>query len=237
MSDNEEPNRKRPNILVTGTPGVGKTVTAALLAVSSSLTSPITSTIIHHPSTLIFSLCSLFRTNHTHIVIPFITPSIMNNVTNPHQEKTGLRHINVGELIKEHKCYDGHDDTLDTHILDEDKLLDLMEAIFQECEDENVGIVADYHSCELFPERWFDLIMVLRANTEVLYDRLTERGYNEKKRSENVEAEIMQVVLDEAKEAYDVEIVQEVQSNTVEDMESNVERCKAWAEQWVANNA
>ena len=161
----------------------------------------------------------------------------MNNVTNPHQEKTGLRHINVGELIKEHKCYDGHDDTLDIHILDEDKLLDLMEAIFQECEDENVGMVADYHSCELFPERWFDLIMVLRANTEVLYDRLTERGYNEKKRSENVEAEIMQVVLDEAKEAYDVEIVQEVQSNTVEDMESNVERCKAWAEQWVTNNA
>ena len=184
MSDNDEKERKRPNILVTGTPGVGKTGTASLIA-----------------------------------------------------ETLGLKHINVGELIKQHKCYDGHDDTLDTHILDEDKLLDLMEGIFQECADDNTGIVADYHSCDLFPERWFDLILVLRAKTDVLFDRLAERGYNEKKRSENLEAEIMQVVLDEARESYDLEIVHEVQSNTVEEMESNVERCKLWVEQWVANNS
>ena len=154
-----------------------------------------------------------------------------------YQEKTGLRHINVGELIQQHKCYDGHDSTLETHILDEDKLLDLMENIFQEHADKNQGIVADYHACELFPERWFDLVLVLRANTEVLYDRLTERGYSDMKRSENVEAEIMQVVLDEAMEAYNLDIVQEVPSNTMEDMESNVERCRIWVEQWVANNS
>ena len=71
----------------------------------------------------------------------------------------------------------------------------------------------------------------------MLYDRLTGRGYNDKKRGENLEAEIMQVVLDEARESYDLEIVQEVQSNTVEDMESNVERCRAWVDQWVVNNS
>mmetsp|Transcript_20937 Transcript_20937/g.44792 ORF Transcript_20937/g.44792 Transcript_20937/m.44792 type:complete len:184 (-) Transcript_20937:179-730(-) len=183
MSDNEI-ERKRPNILVTGTPGVGKTATASLIA-----------------------------------------------------ETMDLRHINVGELIKQHKCYDGHDDTLDTHILDEEKLLDLMENMFQECAEEHAGIVADYHACELFPERWFDLILVLRAKTDVLYDRLTDRGYNEKKRSENLEAEIMQVVLDEARESYDLEIVHEVPSNTVEEMESNVERCKLWVQQWIENNS
>ena len=112
-----------------------------------------------------------------------------------------------------------------------------MENMLQECADENMGIVADYHSCELFPERWFDLILVLRAKTDVLYDRLTERGYNDKKRSENMECEIMQVCLQEAKESYDTEIVHEVQSNTVEDMDSNVERCKLWVEQWIANNS
>ena len=185
MSDNDDDTgRKRPNILVTGTPGVGKTATASLIA-----------------------------------------------------EAIGLKHINVGDLIKQHKCYDGHDDTLDTHILDEDKLLDLMENMFQECADDNKGIVADYHSCELFPERWFDLILVLRTKTDTLYDRLTERGYSEKKRSENMEAEIMQVLLDEAKESYDVNIVQELQSNTVDDMDGNVERCKQWVEQWIENNS
>ncbi|KAL3793711.1 hypothetical protein ACHAW5_008058 [Stephanodiscus triporus] len=184
MSDSDGTGRKRPNILVTGTPGVGKTATASLIA-----------------------------------------------------ETMGLKHINVGEVISQHKCYDGYDDALDTHILDEDKLLDLMEGIFEECADEGTGIVADYHSCELFPERWFDLILVLRAKTDVLFDRLTERGYVEKKRSDNLEAEIMQVVLDEALESYDVEIVHEVPSNTMEDMESNVERCRLWIEQWIVNNS
>lgn len=185
MSDGgEAEERKRPNILVTGTPGCGKTATASLIA-----------------------------------------------------ETLGFKHVNVGDLIKQHKCYEGRDDALDTYILDEDKLLDLMENLFQECADDNTGIVADYHSCELFPERWFDLVLVLRAKTDVLYDRLTERGYSDKKRSENLEAEIMQVVLDEARESYDVEIVHEVPSNTVEEMESNVERCKLWVGQWIANNS
>ena len=34
MSDTDETERRQPNILITGTPGVGKTVTAALIAVS-----------------------------------------------------------------------------------------------------------------------------------------------------------------------------------------------------------
>jgi len=184
MSDDGETDRKRPNVLITGTPGVGKTATATLIA-----------------------------------------------------EKMGLKHINVGDVIKQHKCYDGRDDALDTHILDEDKLLDAMETLLQDSAEEGQGIVADYHACELFPERWFDLILVLRTSTNVLYDRLSERGYGELKRSENMEAEIMQVVLDEAREAYDGDIVHEVSSNTLEDMESNVERVRLWMEQWMANNA
>mmetsp|Transcript_20956 Transcript_20956/g.48407 ORF Transcript_20956/g.48407 Transcript_20956/m.48407 type:complete len:153 (-) Transcript_20956:1555-2013(-) len=148
-----------------------------------------------------------------------------------------MKHVSVGDLIKEHKCYDGRDEDLDTHILDEDKLLDLMEAILQTAMDEGEGVVADYHSCELFPERWFDLVLVLRARTDVLYDRLSERGYSDRKRSENMECEIMQVVVDEAREAYATEIVHEVPSNTIEELESNVERVQAWCAQWIEDNA
>ena len=98
------------------------------------------------------------------------------------------------------------------------------------------GIVADYHSCELFPERWFDLIVVLRADTEVLYDRLTERGYNDKKRSENIECEIMRVVIDEAKESYAKEIVQELSNNTIEEMDQNIARVESWYHQWIQDH-
>ena len=151
-------------------------------------------------------------------------------------EHMGMKHLCVGDVIKEHKCYEGRDEELDTYILDEDKLLDTMETVFETAAEEGVGIVADFHAAELFPERWFDLILVLRAETNILYDRLTARGYSEKKRSENMECEIMQVILEEAREAYAPEIVHEVQSNTLEDMESNVTRVELWCKQWIADH-
>ena len=48
--------------------------------------------------------------------------------------------------------------------------------------------------------------------------RVCRSAYPEKKLSENIEAEIMQVVLDEARGAYREEIVIELPSNTVEDV-------------------
>uniref|UniRef100_A0A7R9WQZ0 Adenylate kinase isoenzyme 6 homolog n=1 Tax=Craspedostauros australis TaxID=1486917 RepID=A0A7R9WQZ0_9STRA len=177
------PKRRMPNILITGTPGVGKTSTAKLLA-----------------------------------------------------ERTGFHHVNVGELIKQNNFYEGHDETLDTNILDEDKLLDALEVIFDQVAASGKGLVADFHSAELFPERWFDLVLVLRTKTELLFDRLTARGYSEKKRSENMEAEIMQIILEEARESYAVEIVHEVPSNTPEDAEGNVLRVQQWIAQWVQDH-
>lgn len=109
--------QKLPNILVTGTPGTGKTTTSEMIA-----------------------------------------------------EATGLQHINVGELVKTNQFHEGYLEEYDTHILDEDKLLDEMEDMLQEG-----GKVVDFHTCEIFPERWFDLVLVLRADTHVLFDRMEKR--------------------------------------------------------------
>ena len=49
---------------------------------------------------------------------------------------------------------------------------------------------------------------------------------------ENIDAEIMQVLLTEAHEAYEPEIVVELASNTPDDMEANVDRIVAWVTQW-----
>jgi adenylate kinase len=167
-----------PNILVTGTPGTGKSETAKRLA-----------------------------------------------------EITGLKHLNVGELVKTYSCHEGKDEEYDTYIVDDDQICDLLEPYV-----EKGGNIVDFHSCELFPERWFELILVLRANTDVLFDRLSERGYNDKKRSENIECEIMQIVLDEARESYDEEIVHELTSNTPEDLDNNINRIAQWLENWKTNN-
>lgn len=62
--------RKIPNILVTGTPGTGKTTTSELIA-----------------------------------------------------EATGLTHVNVGDLVKQKQLHEGYLEEFDTHILDEDKVM------------------------------------------------------------------------------------------------------------------
>jgi len=129
----------------------------------------------------------------------------------------------VGSWVKDKELHDGYLSDHDCFDLNEDKLLDEME------EPMTDGFkVVDFHSCELFPERWFALVVVLRTDNGVLYDRLQKRGYSAKKIDENIEAEILQVVLDEARESFNEKIVIELPSNTVAEMEANVNQLAAW---------
>ena len=102
----------------------------------------------------------------------------------------------------------------------------------------------------MFPERWFDLVLVLRCNNTLLYDRLQSRQYSGRKLEENLQAEIFQTILDEAKESYRwpslylyqlnissscvgrEELVVELVSEKEEDVESNRARVEAWIVQW-----
>lgn len=46
----------------------------------------------------------------------------------------------------------------------------------------------------------------------------------------------MEVILQEARESYDEEIVVELASNTLDEMDSNVDRIEEWIEQWKKDN-
>lgn len=98
------------------------------------------------------------------------------------------------------------------------------------------GKVADYHGSDFFPERWFDLVLVLRTDNTVLYDRLVARGYSGKKLEDNIDCEIFQTILEEAKASYNENIVHELQSNTPEQMDENINRICHWIEQWKKDN-
>lgn len=113
---------------------------------------------------------------------------------------------------------------------------------------EEGGLILDWHTCDAFPERWVDLVVVLRCKHTLLWERLEKRwgdsqsvaceclvdvrNYPLKKIQENNESEIMQTVLEEARESYASEIVVELESESVEQMEQNVGRIVAWIEQW-----
>ena len=62
------------------------------------------------------------------------------------------------------------------------------------------------------------------------------RGYTGKKLQDNVQCEIFQTILEEAKESYKEEIVHELPSNTPEDMEDNLDKVVEWVNQWKITN-
>ena len=99
------------------------------------------------------------------------------------------------------------------------------------------GVVLEFHASELFPESWIDLVLVLRTDNTQLYDRLAERGYSQEKITENITAEIMNECEEEAREAWPAAAVVSLQSNTTEDMESNLARITAWHGAWLAEHA
>lgn len=109
----------------------------------------------------------------------------------------------------------------------EDKLLDYMEPLMSEG-----GKIVDFHSNELFPERWFNLVIVLTTDNTVLYDRLKARNYNDAKITENVVCEIMQSVLEEAKSSYKEDIVVTLVNNTTDDLEDNITMICNWIEKY-----
>ena len=121
--------RTEPNIIITGTPGTGKTSHAEELAT-----------------------------------------------------KTGLHHLSVNDVVKKHNIGEASDDPDDPNlqIVDEDRLLDCVENDLEEG-----GQIIDWHACDLFPPSMIDLVCVIRCDNQLLYDRLSARGYKGKKLEEN----------------------------------------------------
>lgn len=168
--------RYLPNILITGTPGTGKSTLSSEVA-----------------------------------------------------QRTGLDWLNVGELARENDLFDGYDEKYDCAVLDEDRVVDELD---EKLSQQAGGNLVEYHGCDFFPKRWFDVVFVLRTDNTLLYDRLRARGYTGKKLEENVQCEIFQTILDEAREAYDNNVVFELPSNTPDDMEDNLDKICTWIEQW-----
>lgn len=196
-----------PNIVVTGTPGTGKTTLAAQIAESYTTSSG----------------------------------------------ATPLRHVDVGALVKAHGFHVSYDHEWESYEVDEDRLLDYLEPLTGEfapgpadtdhdaCaaaarvaddDDARGGLILDWHTCDAWPERWADLVIVLRCDHQLLWSRLEKRGYKEKKIAENNEAEIMGVVAEEARESYAPEAVVTLTSESSAEMDENLDRVVAWVHAW-----
>ena len=90
------------------------------------------------------------------------------------------------------QCYD----------IDLKKFEQLVKEKIKETEQkEKKGLIVDTHIAHLLPKQMVDLCIILTcSDLKKLKQRLTKRKYNKKKVAENLEAEIFQVCLEEARQ-------------------------------------
>ena len=79
-----------------------------------------------------------------------------------------FQHVNLGQHIKEKNLIQGWDQEFDCSIFDSDKVVDYLEPFV----GQQGGYIVDFHTADFFPERYFDLVVLLRVNNTQLHDRL-----------------------------------------------------------------
>lgn len=110
----------------------------------------------------------------------------------------GLSILEINDLVKDQSFFIGYDVFRDSLIIDEPRICDHLVPILEK----NQQLCLCGPVLEL-PTRLFDLIVVLECNPSMLRRRLAARGYDTEKIEENVEAEIMQIIAEEARTIYD----------------------------------
>lgn len=88
-----------------------------------------------------------------------------------------------------------------THVIDLKALSRRIREAIESAPDTKTVVVSSHIPC-ILEDSLVDMVIVLKASEEVLRKRLRERGWNEEKIEENIEAEMLDVVLNEAKSCY-----------------------------------
>ncbi len=104
-------------------------------------------------------------------------------------EILGAKYISVREIVLKKRLYYDYDKERESYIVDIDKTKRVLESILT-CSE-----IVDTHLIEAIPPSKIKTAIILRLNPLILYKRLENRGYPEKKIKENVEAEILDVIL------------------------------------------
>lgn len=112
--------------------------------------------------------------------------------------KLGYQYADVNRMISEEKLSSGYDRHKKCKIVDEKKLV---KALARKINHSDAGLVIDSHLAHHLPTSAAEACIVTKCNLKLLKKRLKRRKYSEQKIRENLDCEIFDVCLNEAKEA------------------------------------
>ncbi|AKA73762.1 NMP kinase [Saccharolobus solfataricus] len=131
------------------------------------------------------------------IIIVTGTPGVGKTIVSKKlSEKLNLNYLSLSQFVIENKLYTEYDEFRQSYIIDEDRVKEELEKIIIP----NSRLVIETIYPSLVPIA--DIVVVLRRNPLSLYNELKSRGWSEVKIAENVEAEILGVISQEAKDTF-----------------------------------
>ena len=113
-------------------------------------------------------------------------------------EKLKGEYVDVNRLVKNKKIKSKYDKKLMTSIIDV-KILN--KYLIRMIKESKKLLVIDSHLSQYLPKKYVKLCVVTKCDLKILKKRLEKRGYSKEKIRENLDAEIFDVCLVEAKEA------------------------------------
>ena len=116
--------------------------------------------------------------------------------------KLNFHYIDANRMIRKYKLSEGYDKKRNTEIVDATKLnKTLIREISNFKKDKKTkGIIIDSHLSHYLPKKYAGLCIVTKSGLKTLEERLKKRKYTKSKIRENLDAEIFDVCLNEAKE-------------------------------------
>ncbi len=111
------------------------------------------------------------------------------------RKELGYPVLDLNDLIEEYKdVVLEYDTERETKIIDEGALLAYLVDYLSDKQD----LIIDSHLSHYLSPKYLDVVVVVTCDLSTLRRRLAERGYNELKIKENLEAEAFDTILDEA---------------------------------------
>ncbi len=144
-------------------------------------------------------------------------------------KKLNFYYLGVNKIVKKYNISEGYDKKRKTKIIDVKKLnralvkeIDIYKKIIQSTikkysiinkinnksikNKKNIikkiknGVIIDSHLSHYLPKKYVDLCIITKCSLKVLKNRLKKKKYSESKIRENLDAEIFDICLNEAKE-------------------------------------
>ena len=115
-------------------------------------------------------------------------------------KKLNFHYLDVNEIIEKYNISEGYDKKRDTKIIDTKKLNLALTKEIRNFKQSKEGIIIDSHLSHHLPKKYVDLCIVTKCNLKEMENRLKKKKYSKSKIRENLDAEIFDVCLNEAKE-------------------------------------